>query len=104
MRAVNCWLRRGFLGAALSHLQQARIDGLRFRLLVDFSRAAAFENHAGDAGDVVPDGEVGDGGLAWQREIVDALLNCGAVVSEDLPHSHACHAVIDANFQHHFVQ
>ena len=33
MRAVNCWLRARFLCAALSHLEQARIDGLCLCLL-----------------------------------------------------------------------
>ena len=89
---------------AFAHLQQPRIDGLSFRLLVDFSRAAPLQNHAGDSGDVVPDGEIGDRRLPWQSELVHALLNRGTVVSENLPQLHARHAVVDADPEHHLVE
>ena len=104
MRAVNCWLRRGFAGIALAHLQQPRIDRLRLRLLVDFSGAAPLQNHAGDARDVVPDGEVGDRRLVGQRELVHALLDRAAMVSEDLPHLDARDAVVDSNLERHLVE
>ena len=92
------------IGVALSHLEQARIDGLRFRLLINLSGAAALQDHAGDPRDVVPHGEIGDGGLAGQRELIDALLHGVGVVAEDLPHTDPRDAVIDANLQRHFVE
>jgi hypothetical protein len=96
--------RTSFVGRTFAHLQKPGIDGLRFGLFVDFSCAAPLQNDAGDPGDIVPDGEIGDGGLVGQRELVNAFLNGGAMVPEDLPQTNTRSAVIDSNVQRHFVE
>lgn len=74
----------GFARVVLAHLQQPGVDGLGLRLRVDFACAAPFQDHAGDAGDVVPHREAGDRRLVRKRKSVNALLNGRAVVAEDL--------------------
>ena len=88
----------------LALLQQARIDHLIADLGVQFLRALAFHDDAGDAGEVVPNGEIGDDRLPWQRERVAALQRAGAMTAEDLPDAHARVAVIHANIDRHLIQ
>jgi len=94
----------GFVEIALALLQQTGIDGLHLGLLVDFGGAAALENHAGDARDVVPDGEIGDERPAGESEDVGSFLNVAAMAAEDLAHGDAGVAVIDVNIDEHFVE
>ena len=83
------------------HLQQPRVDRLPLEVLVNLPRAAALENHAGNARNAVPDGEIGDRRPARQREDPVAFEDARIVAGEDLPDRDARHAVVDADVHLH---
>ena len=92
------------VGIALAHLQQARIDGLHLRQVVNFSRLFTLQNHAWDAGNAVPDGETGNQRAAGKSERVVSFQHGVAVAGEDLPRLHTRVMIVDANTNVHLGQ
>ena len=73
-------------------------------LLVDFSGALAFQNHAGNTRDVVPDREVRDGRAVGQSKRVEAFHHLLLVAREHLTHPDPRHAVIYQHVDRHLLQ
>ena len=94
----------GFVYVALAHLEQAGIQRLHANVGVDFFRALALQDHAGNACDVVPHGEIGDQSAAGESEdVVSFERRCG-VIRKDLSHADASVAVIDHDVDRHFIE
>jgi hypothetical protein len=94
----------GFSGLALPLLQQAGIDGLPAQAVVDLFSTPALDDHAWDAGHIIPDGEIRDQAAGRQRESIVAFEHAAGVVAEDLPYRDAGIAVIDENVHNHLIQ
>ena len=94
----------GLFGAALAHLEQAGVDRLLLELVVDFFGALAFENHGRQAHRPVPGGEIGNRGVAGQRENVVPFFNRAGVIGKNLAHENARVAVVDADGDFHFFE
>ncbi len=94
----------GFIQIALALLEKAGIDGLRFGLLINLFGAAAFQDDAGNASDIVPDGEIGDDGASGQSEDVSSFKRSVLVIRKNLARGDAGVAVIDADVDGHLFQ
>ncbi len=92
------------VGIALAHLQQARIDGLHLRHVVNFGCLLTLQDDAGDAGYSVPDGEVGNQRAAGKRKRVVPFQHGAAVACEDLAGLHARVMIVDADANVHLGQ
>ncbi len=93
-----------FVGSALAHLQQARVDVLLLQAVVNFFRTLAFQYHCGKTHRTVPGGEVGDRGAAVQRENVIPFFNSRRMIGEDLLDEDAGIRIVDADDDLHLLQ
>src|SRR5208283_3558289 len=94
----------GFLGTALTHLQQAWVNRLLLELVVDFFRALAFKDHCRQSHGPVPGGEIGNRGVAGQRENVIPFFNGAGMVGKHLANEDARVAIVDAHGNFHFFE
>ncbi len=94
----------GFAALALALLEQAGVDGLRAQAVVDLFGAPALEDDAGDAGHIVPHGEIGDQAARRQRKCIVAFEHVVGLVAEDLPYRDAGITVIDEDVDSHLIQ
>ncbi len=94
----------GFVQIALALLQQARIDSLHLGLLINLFGAAALQDHAGDASDVIPHRKIGNNRAAGQSEDVSAFQRVGPVVRENLFCSYPRVSIVDVNIDGHLFK
>ena len=94
----------GFVQAALALLQQPRIDGLHFGLLVDLFGAAPLQNHTRNPRDIVPHGKIGHDRATGQGENISAFQRDALMISENLPRRHARVSVIDVDIDGHLFE
>ena len=93
-----------FVQITLALLQQARIDGLHLGLLINLFSAAALQDHARNASDVVPHGKIRYDRATGQGEDIGALQGHGPVVRENLSRRYARMSIVDVDIDGHLFE
>src|ERR1700680_1493419 len=86
------------------HLQEARINPLRPKLVIDLLRAFALQNHGWNASWPIPYREVRNCGLAGERKNVVPFFDSATVVGENLFNKDAGVAIVDADCDLHLFE